>query len=155
MRTTYTPQRQEDAAPLVVGFNMGGNKKYKHPEGKITEKVLRQFANDLAADKLTPDFKSAPIPEEPLDGGVSVSCFGFVDLHACVCVEGVGACERPTSACSTLVAHPSGAHAWACLQQRRRLELPRPPPCLTAPAPSHTHTHLHTLAIPGCRWQEL
>ena len=63
---------KEDAAPLVVGFHMAGNKKYKHPEGKLTEKSLRSFAKDFVAGKLTPDYKSAPLPEEPLDGGVSV-----------------------------------------------------------------------------------
>ena len=63
---------KEDEAPIIVGFDMSGNKKYKFAEKSVTEKAVKKFAADLVDGKLTPEYKSAAIPEEPLDGGVSV-----------------------------------------------------------------------------------
>ena len=59
-----------------------------------SEKSITEFANDLVAGKLTPEFKSAPIPDEPTEGGVTVrgclcSClclYGSVCVCVCVCV---------------------------------------------------------------------
>ncbi|KAI8468718.1 MAG: protein disulfide isomerase 1 [Monoraphidium minutum] len=59
------------AAPVLLGFDSGANKKYKLGEA-ITDKSVLKFANDLVDGKLTPEFKSAPIPDEPTDGGVTV-----------------------------------------------------------------------------------
>jgi protein disulfide-isomerase A1 len=63
---------KEEAAPILVGFDMKGNKKFKHGDEKLTEKSIKKFAADFIGGKLTPEYKSAPIPDEPLDGGVSV-----------------------------------------------------------------------------------
>jgi len=63
---------KEEAAPAVVGFDMKSNKKYKFPDPKITEKGVKAFAQSLVDGKLVPEYKSAPIPDEPLDGGVAV-----------------------------------------------------------------------------------
>ncbi|KIZ05380.1 prolyl 4-hydroxylase, beta polypeptide [Monoraphidium neglectum] len=62
---------KEGDAPVVVGFDMGGNKKYKFADD-ISAKHLKKFTQDLLDGKLTPEFKSAAIPDEPLDGGVTV-----------------------------------------------------------------------------------
>jgi hypothetical protein len=62
---------KEDAAPAIVGFDMKTNKKYKLGE-KPAEKSVKTFTQGLIDGKLTPEYKSAAIPEEPLDGGVSV-----------------------------------------------------------------------------------
>lgn len=37
-----------------------------------SEKSIKAFAKDLIDGKLTPEYKSGPIPEEPTDGGVAV-----------------------------------------------------------------------------------
>jgi protein disulfide-isomerase A1 len=62
---------KEEAAPVLAGFDMGANKKYKATEA-ITAKSVKQFATDLLAGKLQAEYKSAPIPDEPTDGGVSI-----------------------------------------------------------------------------------
>jgi hypothetical protein len=54
---------------------MSANKKYKMTAGDVnTEKAVKKFADDLAAGKLTPEYKSAPVPEgdAALDEGVTV-----------------------------------------------------------------------------------
>jgi len=62
---------KEEDAPVILGFNMPNNKKYKLKED-LTEKNIKKFATDLLAGKIEPEYKSAPIPAEPLDGGVTV-----------------------------------------------------------------------------------
>ncbi len=54
-----------------MGFHMEKNKKYKY-SGKINEEELTAFAKSVIDDTAQADFKSAAIPEEPLDDGVSV-----------------------------------------------------------------------------------
>ncbi|GBF98566.1 disulfide isomerase-like, partial [Raphidocelis subcapitata] len=63
---------KEEATPAVVGFDMSNNKKFKMPEGKMTEKAVKAFAQEFLDGKLKPEYKSAPVPEEPTDGGVSI-----------------------------------------------------------------------------------
>lgn len=66
---------KEEDAPVIVGFEMSANKKYKMTAGDVnTEKAVKKFADDLAAGKLTPEYKSAPVPEgdAALDEGVTV-----------------------------------------------------------------------------------
>jgi protein disulfide-isomerase A1 len=62
---------KDDDVPVILGFNMPSNKKYKL-KGDLTEKNIKKFATDLLAGKLEPEYKSAPIPDEPKDGGVTV-----------------------------------------------------------------------------------
>ncbi|KAI8470781.1 MAG: protein disulfide isomerase 1 [Monoraphidium minutum] len=59
-------------APVIVGFDMGGNKKYKFTDKDITAKTVKAFAQGLLDGKLTPEYKSAAIPDEPTDGGVTI-----------------------------------------------------------------------------------
>ena len=54
-----------------MGFWMEKNKKYKF-EGEYTEEGLLAFAKSVVDGTATADFKSAEIPEEPLDEGVTV-----------------------------------------------------------------------------------
>jgi hypothetical protein len=42
----------------------------------LSAKHLKKFTQDLLDGKLTPEFKSAAIPDEPLDGGVTVGMAG-------------------------------------------------------------------------------
>jgi protein disulfide-isomerase A1 len=62
---------KEEDAPVIVGFEMNANKKYKLTEA-INEKSVAKFAEGMSAGTLTPEYKSAAIPDEPLDGGVTV-----------------------------------------------------------------------------------
>lgn len=62
---------KEDDVPVLVGFEMAANKKYKLKEAP-SEKSIKAFAEDFIGGKLTPEYKSAEIPADPLDGGVYV-----------------------------------------------------------------------------------
>jgi protein disulfide-isomerase A1 len=55
----------------VMGFHMEKNKKFKYT-GELTEAALSAFATSVLDDTAQADFKSASIPEEPEDGGVTV-----------------------------------------------------------------------------------
>ena len=56
--------------PQIMGFEMSANKKYKYT-GAITEKELGAFAKSVVDGTAEADYKSAAIPEEPLDEGVT------------------------------------------------------------------------------------
>ncbi|WIA44475.1 hypothetical protein OEZ86_007219 [Tetradesmus obliquus] len=62
--------KAEDA-PVVVGFEMAKNKKYKL-KGDLSEKALGEFAASVLDGTAEAEYKSAPIPDEPTDGGVSI-----------------------------------------------------------------------------------
>lgn len=62
--------KAEDA-PIIVGFEMAKNKKYKMKE-EVNEKNLKAFAEAVLDGTAEPEYKSAPIPEEPTDGGVTI-----------------------------------------------------------------------------------
>jgi protein disulfide-isomerase A1 len=62
--------KAEDA-PLIVGFEMAKNKKYKMTTD-LNEKNIKAFAESVLDGSAEPEYKSAPIPDEPTDGGVSV-----------------------------------------------------------------------------------
>ena len=53
-----------------MGFEMSANKKYKYT-GAVTEKELGAFAKSVVDGTAEADYKSAAIPEEPLDEGVT------------------------------------------------------------------------------------
>ena len=55
----------------VFGFELSANKKYRYT-GEITEKALKAFAQSVIDETAEPDYKSAEIPAEPLDEGVTV-----------------------------------------------------------------------------------
>ncbi|GAX73180.1 hypothetical protein CEUSTIGMA_g633.t1 [Chlamydomonas eustigma] len=59
------------ASPVIMGFHMEKNKKFRYT-GELTEAALSAFANSVLDDTAKADYKSAPIPEEPEDGGVTV-----------------------------------------------------------------------------------
>eukprot|EP00878_Enallax_costatus_P024577 GHUV01026234.1.p1 GENE.GHUV01026234.1~~GHUV01026234.1.p1 ORF type:complete len:217 (-),score=82.77 GHUV01026234.1:345-917(-) len=50
---------------------MAKNKKYKMKES-VDEKNIKAFAEAVLDGSAQPEYKSAPIPEEPTDGGVTV-----------------------------------------------------------------------------------
>ena len=54
-----------------MGFHMEKNKKYKF-DGEYTEEALQAFAKSIVDGTAAADYKSAEIPEEPLDEGVTV-----------------------------------------------------------------------------------
>lgn len=57
----------------MLGFEMSANKKYKFAGDITAEKQVKKFADDLSANKLAPEYKSAPVPESLLDDeGVAV-----------------------------------------------------------------------------------
>lgn len=62
--------KTEDA-PLIVGFEMAKNKKYKMTTD-VNEKNIKAFAESVLDGTAQPEYKSAPIPEEPTDGGVAI-----------------------------------------------------------------------------------
>lgn len=43
-----------------------------HPACLHSEKSVKAFTQNLVGGKLTPEYKSAAIPDEPTDGGVTV-----------------------------------------------------------------------------------
>ena len=55
----------------VFGFELSANKKYRYT-GEFTEKALKAFAQSVIDETAEPDYKSAEIPAEPLDEGVTV-----------------------------------------------------------------------------------
>jgi protein disulfide-isomerase A1 len=62
---------KETDAPTLVGFEMAKNKKFRLRED-LTEKSITKFATGLVDGSVEPEYKSAPIPDEPTDGGVTV-----------------------------------------------------------------------------------
>lgn len=62
---------KEEDAPVVVGFEMSKNKKYRLREA-ISDKVVAKFAAGVLDGSVAPEYKSAPIPDEPTDGGVAI-----------------------------------------------------------------------------------
>lgn len=67
-------------APVVLGFYMEKNKKFKL-NGAITEETLDTFAASLVDGTAQPEYKSAPIPESPedKDGDVQIIVGKTVD----------------------------------------------------------------------------
>eukprot|EP00798_Chlamydomonas_sp_ICE-L_P013196 gene13196-19030_t len=58
-------------SPTVLGFIMDKNRKFKFT-GEVTEDAIKEFAKSVADGTAVADFKSAAIPEDPLEDGVSV-----------------------------------------------------------------------------------
>jgi len=62
---------KEADAPVLVGFEMAKNRKYRLHED-LSEKSITKFAKGLLDGSVQPEYKSAAIPDEPTDGGVTV-----------------------------------------------------------------------------------
>lgn len=68
--TNYFGLKGEEG-PVILGFHMEKNRKYRF-EGEVTTEALSAFAESLVDGTAQPQFKSAAIPEEPLEDGVSI-----------------------------------------------------------------------------------
>jgi protein disulfide-isomerase A1 len=62
---------KEEDAPVLVAFEMAKNKKFRLRED-LSEKSIAKFAKGLLDGSVQPEYKSAPIPDEPTDGGVTI-----------------------------------------------------------------------------------
>jgi len=58
-------------SPVLVAFEMAKNKKFRLRED-LNEKTITAFAAGVLDGSVQPEYKSAPIPDEPTDGGVTV-----------------------------------------------------------------------------------
>ena len=64
---------KDSAEPQVVGFQAADGKKFAFPEGEAaTAEALATFAEQVVDGTAPRRTKSAPVPEEPLDAGVTV-----------------------------------------------------------------------------------
>jgi protein disulfide-isomerase A1 len=58
-------------SPVILGFYMEGNKKYRFTEDMTVEN-LEAFGRSVLEGSATPEFKSAPIPENNKDADVTI-----------------------------------------------------------------------------------
>lgn len=69
---------KDAAGPVVIGFYMEKNKKYKMA-GAFSQEALAEFAAAVIAGTAPSEYKSAPIPEDNDDGGVKIVVGKTVD----------------------------------------------------------------------------
>eukprot|EP00775_Hariotina_reticulata_P003132 gene3132-3410_t len=63
---------KDEDTPAVIGFHMANNKKFRLREDKLDAKTIGKFAEGVLDGTVTAEYKSAPIPDEPTEGGVTI-----------------------------------------------------------------------------------
>lgn len=63
---------KDTASPVIIGFHMEKNKKYRMTVDATDAAAMEEFANAVLDGTAQPDYKSAPIPEDNKDADVTI-----------------------------------------------------------------------------------